>query len=216
MKKTVYFVRHGESEGNTGTTFAGPASPLTDKGREQVRLIAERAARLPAEALISSSMVRAHDTAKEISRATGLPIETSDLFVERMKPSSLNDHPAPDPVAYKLFCRWEDSLYKTDTRVEDGENFEDIKERARKALLWLERRPEEKILVVTHGVFLRTMLALILFGENLNREVFYSIQKTFRSFNVGITVFTYDDESYTDDRAQRWRVLTWNDIVHLG
>ena len=66
MKK-IFFVRHGESEGNVGIRYQGPDSRLSSLGAEQALVIAKRCAKLPAECLISSTLNRAQQTAEIIS-----------------------------------------------------------------------------------------------------------------------------------------------------
>lgn len=58
-EKTVYFVRHGESEGNVTPVFQTPDSPLSKKGREQAFHIAQRLSRLSFNVLVASPMERA-------------------------------------------------------------------------------------------------------------------------------------------------------------
>jgi broad specificity phosphatase PhoE len=65
--KTVYFVRHGQSEGNVGMYFQGEKSPLTEFGRKQAAFVARRCKGLKIDAIISSSMERAQETAGIIS-----------------------------------------------------------------------------------------------------------------------------------------------------
>ena len=71
--KTVYFVRHGESEANTGEApvFQGPTSLLTEKGKEQARFIAKRVSKLSFDAIISSPAVRTIATADAIREEVG-------------------------------------------------------------------------------------------------------------------------------------------------
>ena len=84
--KTVYLVRHGESSANVGATkyFEGAESPLTEKGTEQARYIAERCTKLPIDLLVASTVKRAQQTASAISERINKPITSSELFVERM------------------------------------------------------------------------------------------------------------------------------------
>jgi len=42
MKKTIYLVRHAESEGNAGKVNNTHETPLTEKGRAQAALIARK------------------------------------------------------------------------------------------------------------------------------------------------------------------------------
>ena len=78
--KTIYFVRHGESEGNVGHIRQTADTPLTDEGRRQAVTIADRAARLDFECIVSSTMERARQTAYPILERTAKPIEYSELL----------------------------------------------------------------------------------------------------------------------------------------
>ena len=59
----------------------------------------------------------------------------------------------------------EESLYTRSMRVEDGENFEDLIARADRALTFLGERREASLAVVTHGFFLRTLVARAVFAD---------------------------------------------------
>jgi len=114
VHKVVYFVRHGESEANVAPVFQSPESPLSERGRHQAQLIAERVSQLRFDALISSPFARARETAQVIAQATEADVEYSDLFVERLKPSSINGKPFTDPAASATWECWEESLYARD------------------------------------------------------------------------------------------------------
>jgi probable phosphoglycerate mutase len=133
-KKIVYFVRHGQSEDNIAPVFQAPDSPLSSEGKEQARRIAERVSKIPFEVLIASPFQRAKETAEAIARATGKTPEFSDLFVERIKPKSVAGKFYNDPEADKIWRQWNQSLYSSGMRIEDGENFDDIIDRTDKAL----------------------------------------------------------------------------------
>lgn len=71
---TVLLVRHGVT-GTTGKVLPGraPGLHLADQGREQARIAAERIAALPrVDAVYSSPLERARETAAPISAARGL------------------------------------------------------------------------------------------------------------------------------------------------
>jgi broad specificity phosphatase PhoE len=73
---TVHFVRHGESAANAGHASSDPALiPLTEKGWEQARAVAESFAQAPG-LIVTSPFERAADTAKPtIERFPGVPVE---------------------------------------------------------------------------------------------------------------------------------------------
>lgn len=69
----LYFARHGQSYGNIGESndddLRDSQDPeLTETGRNQARLLGERFARLPLDALFSSGLVRAISTAAEVAK----------------------------------------------------------------------------------------------------------------------------------------------------
>lgn len=212
VQKTVYFVRHGQSEGNVGTTYQPVHSPLTGKGKRQSMFLAKRACHLPFETIISSPQVRAKDTAGIIANATSRSVEFSDLFLERKKPSALNDKAHEDPEAEALNTDWEKSLYTPGYRAQDGENFDDLAVRSKEALQYLADRPETSLLVVTHGFFLRTIVAFVLLGDKLDGDSFKHFQWRIRTENTGLSVLGFD--SKLSDPA--WRLLVWNDQAHLA
>ncbi len=85
---TVYIFRHGQSEDNKNLTFSGwRDSPLTEEGRKQALILAEKLKDKKIDKLISSPQIRAIDTMKlGISlneRAKDLPIEIDERIKER-------------------------------------------------------------------------------------------------------------------------------------
>jgi broad specificity phosphatase PhoE len=212
IQKVIYFVRHGESEHNVAPVFQSPDSHLSTIGQKQARSIAERLCRLKFDTLISSSFARAKETAEFIADATKKSIEYSDLFVERIKPTYINGKSVEDVKANKLWREWEESLYTSGLKVEDGENFDDLVARADKALSFLHDRPEHSVAVVTHGFFLRTILARVLLGDLLSHKTFRSIQKSASMENTGVSVIRLQGGF---EEAPRWRLWIYNDHAHL-
>jgi broad specificity phosphatase PhoE len=213
MQKIVYFVRHGQSTDNVLPVFLAPDSPLNERGKQQTEKIADRISRLAVEALIASPFQRAKETAEAIQRVTGKTPEFSDLFVERIKPTRINGKPYTDTKANTAWREWEKSLYTPGMRVEDGENFDDLVARADKALAFLSDRREKTLTVVTHGYFLRTIVARVLLGDLLSGEAFRRFQKAATMENTGLSVLRYHGGS---EGEASWRLWIYNDHAHLG
>jgi broad specificity phosphatase PhoE len=211
--KTVYFVRHGQSEANVAPVFQEPDSPLSAEGRMQAEKIAERASKLAFDGFISSPFARAKATAEAITAKTGIQPEYNDLFVERLKPTSINGRPYSDSIAGKIWEKWNESLFNPELKVEDGENYADLVRRADDALEYLARRKEENMLVVTHGYILRTMVARVLLGVTLTPESFRSFQDAIHTENTALTVLRYHE---TFRKAAHWNLWIFNDHAHLG
>jgi broad specificity phosphatase PhoE len=94
-----------------------------------------------------------------------------------------------------------------------------MKARAFRALEALWSRPEQKIVVVTHGFYLRMLVAVATFEKRITPENFQDIFATFRTTNTGVTVFqAASDHDMWDPwmKDRRWIIRVWNDYAHLG
>lgn len=213
IEKIVYFVRHGQSEDNAAPVFQAPGSPLSEKGKTQAESIARRVANLSFEALVASPFQRAKETAEIIANRTGAHVEYSELFTERIKPTSVNGKPHTDEQASAISKEWDKSLHVSGMRVEDGENFDDIMHRVDNALAYLAQRPEKTIVVVTHGYFLRAVIGRVLLGDLFSEEISKRFHTRASMENTGLTVLRYQSKQ---EEESMWRLWIFNDHAHLG
>ncbi len=212
-EKIIYFVRHGQSVDNVSPVFQSTDTVLSQRGEEQASLIAQRVSKISFEKLISSPLNRARQTAENISEITGKEIEFSDLFVERIKPTSINGKPHTDIDASNKWRLWEESITKPGIKVEDGENYQELISRAKQALDYLYEHDEKNIVVVTHGYFLRTIVATVIMGDSMSPESFAHFHKVAHTENTGVTALTYEDAF---EQAACWRLWVYNDHAHLA
>lgn len=210
--KTIYFIRHGESEGNAGPVFQSGSNSLSDRGREQASFMAERCSKLPIDSLVTSSMIRAHETASIIGERIEKEVISSELFIERRRPSAQIGKPKKHPQSLAIDQEILNNFGIAGYRHSDEENFEDLRNRARQALEFLANRPEEHIAVVTHGFFMRIILAYVVFGDTLTGNECNMFARAFHTENTGLTVIKYAGS----EQALPWWVWTWNDHAHLG
>lgn len=76
---TVYFVRHGEAEGNILRVYHGSTdSRLTPNGLAQLELLAERFRNIRLDAVYASPLTRALQTAQALNRYPKAPLLTED------------------------------------------------------------------------------------------------------------------------------------------
>jgi probable phosphoglycerate mutase len=211
MRKRVYFVRHGQSEGNMGDLRGHEDHALTERGREQAAFIAKRCAKLPIKSILASPMIRARDTAGYISQELGLTTVWSDLFIEAQGPSEFRNLPRDHEPGLEFDKEFEEHFEDPDWRFSDAENFQDLKTRAFAALHLLEEQEEDELLVVTHGFFMRVLMACVVFGHELTASECREFTRTFHMENTGLSILICDSE-----KSRPWWVWVWNDHTHLA
>ncbi len=81
---TAILLRHGLSTSNVARTLAGrtPGVELTERGREQARLVAERLAGAPVRAIVRSPLLRCAQTIAPLADKLGLEPVVDDRLAE--------------------------------------------------------------------------------------------------------------------------------------
>src|SRR6266542_5849286 len=80
----VLLIRHGQSEGNAARRFGGHTdTPLSSLGRVQAETTARALASERFDAIYSSDLPRAIETAVALAAITGLSVQATDAFRER-------------------------------------------------------------------------------------------------------------------------------------
>ena len=208
--KLIYFVRHGETESNAQGIRQGPEGHLSGKGRGQV---AETARRFPKhkgkpQVIIASPFERTKETAEIIGRELEMDVEYSDLLVERKNPSEIIERKGEDRDVRSIVDRIDKSFHEDNLRYSDEENFIDLKERARELLDYIKSRPEERIIMVTHGIFLRMVVCYMFYSDALTASEYNKISYFNPIDNAGIAITQYIPHWFKKDE---WRLIVWND-----
>lgn len=213
MNKRIYFVRHGESTANQSGIFQGFDSLLTDKGINQGHLVGKRLSKLKIDNLISSTAPRAIQTAKIISEYIDVKnVIESNLLIERKNPSFFLGRDKKDPELIKDINLIIENIDNPNWHLSDEENMFDLKHRAEQALDFLINQEGENLVVVTHGWFLRVLIAQMCFGDNVSGKQLFDLFKTLRTYNTGITVVDHDSSF---DYQPPWALISWNDVAHI-
>ena len=140
---TVYLARHGQSDWNAARRWQGHADrPLTGLGRRQAAELAERLADTPLDAVYSSDLRRARETAEAVATKHGLPLHVLPELreVDVGSWSGLTRLEAEERFP-EAFARWRDG----GQGWEDGEPYEwqpDV------MIRWLEPPPGDDAAIV--------------------------------------------------------------------
>ncbi len=209
--KRVYFVRHGETASNVNRSWQDPGESLNENGQEQVTVVAKRLKELKFDKMIVSTIPRAIQTAEAIVSENKMPYELSDLFREIKPPTSLIGaiHSSDaESVMSKFKVARVEFAHDEAWHFEDEENATDFLIRIKKSLDYLSKLPEENILVVTHGGYLRCCLGWVITGGECTARDMYKFTTTAKMTNTGITVLEYNNSN--------WVLNTWNDQAHFA
>jgi broad specificity phosphatase PhoE len=154
----VYLARHGESDWNATNRFQGHSDrPLTELGREQARALAEIVAAQNVEAIYSSPLERALETARIVAAQTGLEVIPRDDLreVDTGSWSGLSRAEVQERFPEE-FERW----ISGGTGWEDGESYEQMGERVLAAVRQIAAtHPDGRVLIVSHGGPIRAIQA---------------------------------------------------------
>jgi broad specificity phosphatase PhoE len=142
--------RHGESTLNFENRVNGdPALPvrLTDKGREESRLLGRQLAHIPIELCLHTRFPRTRETAEIALAGRDIPFEEDaafdDIYLGELEGKTLDEYRA-----------WKREHTRHD-RFPGGESLDEAARRYATAFEQLLKRPESAILVVTHEIPLR-------------------------------------------------------------
>lgn len=155
--KSIYFVRHGQSEDNVAGIWSRPNTPLTSEGQNQARQAAAEISRqnLKLDLVFTSTYIRAIKTAQIIMEEIGLPpdlLKINAVFDERNW-GELTGTPS------HLF--FNDKTIKNIDEAAGAEKLHDLQNRARKGLELMLSAPQKSILLVGHGTFARALRRVI-------------------------------------------------------
>lgn len=207
--KRIYFVRHGETEGNVKRFLQFHDTPLTQQGHKGAEAIAQRLVHVEVDTLIASSFLRAQQTAGYISEVKKLPITTVESFHESMRPAAYRGLGMDSDEVLKFRADYRVNYWRGDWHEEGGENYFDVSKRVVESIEYLEECEGQEIAVVSHGDFIRSITSYLLLQKDTdvvaNKAVFTSLQLM---SNAAITEFTFEDGM--------WKLFTWNDHAHFA
>lgn len=204
----VYFVRHGQSQGNKKHIHQSSSSPLTKLGIKQARQLGERFKQIKIDSIVCSDYLRTQQTAEQIANHLGLKLEYSSLFRERKRPTCLEGKRIDDPVVVDIKNALANHAQDPNWHYQDEENFNDLILRAQQAQKFLEKQRVNDLLIVSHGEFIRTVVGVMLFQELFTLKLRSKGLHHWQTNNTGITWLKKTEDF--------WSLVTWNDHAHLG
>jgi len=220
QETNLYLIRHGESVPNVEPIIGGPKGDtgLTDRGREQARVLEHRLQRsgIKADVLYTSTLPRALETSEYVSRALGLEPE-QDEELQELRPGEA-DGLTRDEWLRRYHTRGGAGADPLDPFAEDagdpftpfspgGESWGSFLLRTGIALNRLVRKHRgQTVVAVCHGGVLEASFFLAFgIGPTGNRVLFDPLNTSITHWRWGARRGGFDT----------WTLVRFNDVGHL-
>lgn len=201
MDKFIYFIRHGQTEYNRMRIVQGSGidSDLNDVGKIQARQFYQYYKdRIEFDLVIHSALRRTHQTVLPFIDS-GLPSLRDERINEISWGDSEGKEGSPELIQnYKETIEaWQrDDL---DASLPNGESARKLHQRLNHFITDLRKRPEENILICTHGRALRCIMCII-------KEQHVRHMESYHHANTGLYLIEQDLNEFI--------VLKENDLSH--
>ena len=201
MKKTeIIFIRHGETEWNSQQRMQGHSnSDLSSVGQAQIQALGQWMKNVPFDLIYSSDSLRAKQTAEAITQFSGHELQ----FDQRLREKNLGvfegltseEARERHPEVFRLF-KTAGSKYV----IDEGESTQQLQDRALEIVDEIRiKHLEERVLLVTHGGFIRVVMKHSL-GLSLETPTRFLIR------NTGVFRLVWED---------KWIVSQMGGVSHL-
>lgn len=168
----VFLVRHGQTLLNQNNTHQYSSTPLSERGLHEAEHIAEYLRESKIDAIYSSPLTRAKQTAEVISRVSGKKIIFLDELKEVKKPSAIEGKSHDDPAIQQIKQGIKDNFSYKNWHHSDEENFWDIQRRVSHLIKLVEGKREGNILLLAMESLLKCFFLFVYSRKNLLRRNF--------------------------------------------
>ena len=198
MKTKIIMIRHGQSQANAESRFAGHSDfDLTDLGRQQAKCAADylRKCGIVPDVIYSSDLKRAHNTALPIAEEFGLPINDTEglreIFAGDWEGRLFDEIKEEYP---DLFGCWFGD--NGNCRCPNGESVAELGQRVFECLAEIgEENRDLTVAVATHATPIRALQAITTYGS------VSEIKKVPWVSNASVSTVIYDKGTFTFEES---------------
>lgn len=186
MATSIILVRHGQTAWNASEVFRGRIDiELDETGLKQAELLGEYLGKRELEAVYSSPLKRAVQTAEAIARHHGLAAEIApdlnDMDFGEWQGLSLQDVRSRFS---ELFEMWSSEPHRV--RIPSGESLDDVRQRVLTLINQIIDKHEGTVVLVSHRVVNKVLICALL---GLDSSHFWDI----RLDTCGMTTFEFNN-----------------------
>src|SRR5215467_4523283 len=189
----VYLGRHGDAVDTKGKFHGMKDVPLTTKGVEEARKLAQSFIdlKIPFKKIVASPLSRTADTAEIVSEATGLPVE----YCKELLPLDLGAYVGKSTGTYQDDVRY--YLQHPDERIPNGGT---VNEWAKPYINYANKDlfdgTDDNIIYITHGRNILLTKADIKLGNNLNYDNLWLADNNTSTEHGGYAIANGDEKRF--------------------
>jgi phosphoserine phosphatase len=182
MTTSVYLVRHGQTAWNKEEVFRGRTDiPLDETGLKEAGSAGEYFRPIYIQAIYSSPLLRAWQTAQKIALIHSLQVEPLEELIDMSfgawEGHSLREVEERDGVRYR---QWRDEPHLV--KLPGGETLEEVRVRTMAALeRVIHQHPDQTLVLVSHRVINKVLICGIL---GLDNSHFWQIRQDTTAINL--------------------------------
>jgi len=185
----IILIRHGETEWNVSNIFRGRLDiALNENGIKQAEQLAEYLSHWKIDAIYSSPLKRALQTAETVARPHKLPVQLSPGLTDfdfgkwqGLSRKEVNEK-------YKeIYADWLERPHLV--QMPDGENLGDVRKRALATLDEILAKNYGAVVIVSHRVINKVLICALL---GLDDSHFWNIEQD----TCGVTMFKHDGKRF--------------------
>jgi len=179
---SIYLVRHGQTAWNKEEIFRGRTDiPLNETGLREAELAGDYFRGLEIEAIYSSPLSRAWQTAEKITHPHSLEVHRLEGLIDMSFGSwegrTLEEVKRDEATLYPL---WRDQPHRV--QFPGGESLDEVRDRSMAALEGLIRSyPEKALILVSHRVVNKVLICAVL---GLDNSHFWQIGQDTTAINL--------------------------------
>lgn len=211
----IYFVRHGQTDGNIAKRHQAEHTKLTPQGKGQLKHTGKWTKTIAPTHLIASRHVRTLQSAGIIGEAINMVPETSDLFIELMRPDTIYGHRHKSPLAIIYLIRWYLGFAGGAGKNGEGESYKVFRDRLDDAQKFLKELPDgSRAVVVSHAVFIGFMAQHLCDKDPVSlRQAMKMFFKLLHLHNGGYTHIRYNPDAAEGTCA--WELVSYDNHAHI-
>jgi broad specificity phosphatase PhoE len=198
---SIYLVRHGQTAWNREEIFRGRTDiPLDETGLKQAELAGEYLKEVEIEAIYSSPLSRALETAEKIARFHNLKVQPLEGIID-MSFGNWEGHAHQEIKKNdsEIYRQWVETPHLV--RLPGGESLDDVRVRSMAALDEVIRKhPGKALILVSHRVVNKVLICGIL---GLDNSHFWQISQDPTAINL------------IQRRNRKYILSLMNEICHL-